>query len=183
MAEGLLGAGTNQAYIYTRDGLSQLLPVPTTSIEWGRTLNGFSTTKINVDPARCSPKLGDVEAHAHNIVVFRNGLRVWEGPVWDRRDAVRGGLELVARDVIGGTGRRPVLTSRKVLGGLVRAQMQWSVEQAYALDDPNVLAHVQLLGTPTQTADLEVKVVEKYHLDVLSDMGDIAAGAMDDALG
>lgn len=170
MSDDLLGAGQNRAYIASRDGRSLLMEVPSTSVRWGRALNAVSVTEVTVKPAQCTPALENAEPWAHNLVVFRDEERVWEGPLRNRLDTA-GGLLFKATDPIGWTERRAVATQRNVVGGLVRDQMAWSVAQAFAADDPNVLAHLQLIGSATVTTDLAVQVAEKYHSDVLSDMG------------
>lgn len=170
-ADDELGAGINRAFIGNRTGTSTLGPeVPTTSIEWGRELNGITRPQIVVDPAKCTPALADVHPWAHSLIVFRNEERVWEGPIRQRRDTAKG-LIITASDVLGWTERRAVAVGRNVAGGLVRAQMLWAIQQAFAADDPNVLAYVQQMGTPTELADLVVTAGEKYQWDVLSDMG------------
>lgn len=168
VVEDLLGAGENRAEIATRDG-ETLFEVPAGSIDWGRELCAVSRATVVVDPAKCTPALGDVHPWAHSLVVYRNEERVWEGPLRKRRDT-RTGLTLEASDVLGYPERRPVTTRRNVLGGFVRDHMAWSVNQAFAADDPNVLAYLQALGTPTSTSDLVVGVGEKYHGTVLSDL-------------
>lgn len=169
MAVPLLGAGINRAYIYTRDGVTELMEAPIKTVEWNRNLCAVSRATIQIEPARCTRALADVHPWAHSLVVFRDEDRVWEGPIRRRRDS-RDALTIEASDVIGWTERRPVTAGRNVLGGLVRDQMAWAVAQAFAADNPNVSAYVQALGAATRTADLTVTAAEKYLASVLSDM-------------
>lgn len=176
----VLGAGQNRAYISTRDGRSLLMEVPLASVEWNRTLCAVSPATLVVDPARCTSDLARIHPWAHGVVVYRDEDRVWEGPVRLRREG-RTGLTLTASDVIGHLDHRDVRTHRDVEAALVRNQMRWAVDQGFAPDDPNVLAHVQELGAATRTADLQVGVAEKMHAAVLSDL--TASGGRWTALG
>ena len=169
MTNGLLGVGTNRAFIATRDGESLLMEAPLTSIEWGRDLCSISQAVVTVDPARCTEALSLVHPWAHSLVVYRNDERVWEGPIRRRKDS-RSALTITASDVIGWTERRGVVTARNVVNAAVRDQLAWSINQAFAADDPNVLPFLQTVGSATRTTDLQVAVGEKYHASVLSDL-------------
>ena len=181
MARELLGAGTNSAQVFTRDGRTFLMNVPLTSIEWGRSLCGISRPVITVAPAKCTPDLARVHPWAHSLVIFRDEQRVWEGPIRKRVDS-KTGLTITASDVLGWTERRPVLANRNVVGAYVRDELAWALTQAYTGDDPNVLSYVQALGgLPTVTADNSVTSAEKYASEVLTSL--VASGGRWTALG
>jgi hypothetical protein len=93
---------THQAMIYDRGGERRLWQlVDVASVKWNRNLDGQSTGELVVAGEACVTQadvLGRIEPHRHELVLFRNGERVWEGPIvqvgWFRDRAT-----LLAHDV------------------------------------------------------------------------------------
>jgi len=93
----------HQAMIYDRGGERRLWQlVDVADVQWHRELNGLSTAQITVTGDACLAQadvLGLIEPRRHELVLFRNGDRVWEGPIvqvaWFRDRAT-----LLAHDVM-----------------------------------------------------------------------------------
>lgn len=145
MPGGPLGTGTNRAYVYTKGGGTQLLPLDAAAtIEWGRNRNAFSVSQVTVNADSDSfGQLGDVHTWAHELVVFRDGRRVWEGPIryldYGKSDTI-----LHAVDVAGWMAKRRISMTRRLgedVVSPVTTEMELSLVRAMADDDPNILAH------------------------------------------
>jgi hypothetical protein len=84
----LLECGVYDAMVFTR-GLGEIVGrLPFGQIDWGRVLDGVSTAGLTVDGVanrsqlqKCCALLGDVEPFEHELGIYRNGYRVWSGPI------------------------------------------------------------------------------------------------------
>lgn len=147
-----LGCGVNRVYIYDRGG--QVMRGEITSIarlRYHRQRDDISSCSVFTTGKDCSGLLGDLRTWQHELVVFRDGIRVWEGPV-TRIDAKADEIEVEAKDVMAYVYRRVMRQGysdawRKVngveYGGLsvvVRAGL--IVRNCLAYDDPNVLRYL-----------------------------------------
>lgn len=167
-----LGTGVNTAAIYTRDGRSELLPIEgATDVEWGRRINAYSEAKVTV-AARlsrdCWSALGDVHTWAHSLVVHRDGRRVWEGPVVDMELGAEH-VTVAARDVSAWLTRRRIRVKRVTATPVsVLTEAASTITAAFALDDPNVVAHVTTAADPSPPlAARDVKPNSGYYYDDL----------------
>lgn len=95
------GCERHRAFLYDRGGerrISELLPA--TGIRWGRSRDDTSVGHVFIDtpdPA-CERVVAEIEPMRHELVIFRGGARVWEGPIV--RTAETGAqIEIDARDV------------------------------------------------------------------------------------
>ena len=167
----VLGQGENHATIYTRDGRTKVLDLRATSIEWPRLLCETGRATVQIAPADCEVKLNDLATWAHTLVVHRNDDRVWEGPLRKITHAAKG-LTLVASDVSGWMERRRIRTRRRSATAKVITEMQWTVNEAFDLDDPYVLTHLQTLGGVDlgATIDRDIAVASAYHSEDLSNL-------------
>lgn len=103
---GPLGcAGAYQAQIIWRaDGHVYGEPVVAgvTRIQWTRTFNDVSTAEVTISlPSGgpdCCGALADVTPWVHELVILRDGVRVWEGPIV-KRTVRRDTMLLEAKDV------------------------------------------------------------------------------------
>ena len=71
-----------------------------TSVEWGRVLEGKSLSTIKLTGRNCdqqADELSKIQARRHELVVFRGGDRVWEGPI-KTVNTTRGYAEITAAD-------------------------------------------------------------------------------------
>jgi hypothetical protein len=74
----------HSAYVYDRGGtrkMRQLLPLQ--MVRWDRTrdtISGATVVVANPDP-QCQKLLASIRAGRHELVIYRGGERVWEGPI------------------------------------------------------------------------------------------------------
>jgi len=173
-----LGCGINSAAIYDRNGEQELLPLPNASVvSWGRRLNDISAGAVTIKADDCTPELDNIHASAHSLVVHRRtgpdaGKRVWEGTIRRKRD-LRNALVIEAKDVLGLTEKRMIRTSRKLQDVVVNDELLWSVQRAFALDDPNVLTFVQSLGPAGDLVDRDVAAWGAKHSEDISNLAGI----------
>lgn len=148
---------THRAYIYDRGGGQRLFELnPLTSVQWNRTRDDISNALAHIaDPdIACQRQLARVHPHRHELVIYRDQDRVWEGPI-TRMAFERNNVTIEARDVMhyafrtiarsGYDNSYPNIQSTidraiNVLGELSRKE---------ALDPPiNVLPYVTAFRTP-----------------------------------
>lgn len=85
---GFLGCGVYDVYIFTR-GLHEIVGrIPFNELTWQRILDDTSTAEVTVDGVSnvgsmrdCCQLLGSIMPYKHEIGLYRNGRRVWSGPV------------------------------------------------------------------------------------------------------
>lgn len=149
-----LGDGTSVGFIYARGGESLLLPLTgVETLEWGRSRNAISkataTITVPAATADCVRALGRLEPWAHELVIFRNGRRVWEGPVRDIQFTPTD-VTIDAGDVWSWAKRRRIHSARDTTGSplLISEEGRNTVVQAYAHGDPNVLPHLDVRTGP-----------------------------------
>lgn len=93
----------HQAMIYDRGGTNRLWQlVDVASVRWTRELDNQSTADVVITGESCRDQadvLALIEPRRHELVLFRNGVRVWEGPIvevaWFRDRAT-----IIANDII-----------------------------------------------------------------------------------
>jgi hypothetical protein len=93
----------HSAMIYDRGGMKRLWQlVDVAEVKWTRNLDGISTGELTITGEACASQadaLARIEPRRHELVLFRNGERVWEGPIvqvgWFRDRAT-----LLAHDVL-----------------------------------------------------------------------------------
>lgn len=65
-----------------------LEPVRLSSVTWGRRKNAMSVGTFTVSGRDCQEQeaqLASIQTNRHEMVIFRDGIRVWEGPIIDAR--------------------------------------------------------------------------------------------------
>jgi hypothetical protein len=91
----------HRAYLYDKGAERRIYELsPLRQVRWGRTRDDTSTANIFIQtPDRdCAQVLAEVEPGRHELVVFRSGERVWEGPI--TRTAETGTvMEIDAKDI------------------------------------------------------------------------------------
>lgn len=185
--QSYLGVGNNRAFLYERGGKVPLGEItPMSSISWGRVRDDISTTLITTNGFGTDDGqlLSKVRSWRHEIVVFRDGKRVWEGPV------VRVGfgaknVVIEARDVMAYVLRRILRQGyndayRKVGGvqvGLpsVVIRARQIIMNALIYDDPNVLRYLTAIVNDDDAR--ESRIVEAYSRTAWADVDDLAATA------
>lgn len=108
-----LGCGETQAFIAHRSGWPLLTELPATSGSWNRVTDEISDAKVQMEqanlPAECATILQGITRWAYELVIFRDGVRVWTGPVQDVLPEGEN-LSITARDKMAWTTVRPIWT-------------------------------------------------------------------------
>lgn len=149
-----LGCGVNRVFVYDRAG--EIRRAELTGIEslrYDRKRDDISTADLFLTGygSDCGELIGSLRSWMHEIVIFRDGVRVWEGPI-TKIDLQRDKVEIEAKDVMAYAYRRIMRQGyndsyRQVngmtKGGLsVVTRARLILMNALAYDDPNVLKWV-----------------------------------------
>lgn len=181
---GVLGSGQNEAWIYMKGGQIPVAPIKKpASLEWNRVLNDCSEASVEVTTGshgKCCSVFGKLGTWGHELVMFRDGVRVWEGPLTNIKWR-RGGVSLFAQDPLAYTKKR--LTSAKVVlaSDYVEKQAWEMVSESMgdSLPDhfPNVVPFAQRLAPNTgPPVTREVQVLGGMYYDQWIELA--KAGAM-----
>lgn len=170
----LLGRGKNTAWIYMKGGQVPVAPIKDpTALEWNRVLNDVSDATVDVATGQhgeCCSVYGKIGTWGHEIVMFRDGERVWEGPITNIKWR-RGGVSIIAQDVLARSKRKATTARYVEVADQVVDQALLDIQDCFATNDPNVLAHVQVLGAGTGPANTrDVKVYGGYWYDQLQEL-------------
>lgn len=177
-----LGCGVNTAAIFDRGGVVRILPIDrTTFIQYGRIKDDMSDALIRVPiSATCCSGLGDIEPVRHELVIFRDGRRVWEGPI-TRMAFSATEVEIAARDVLFWAYRTIMRSAwdnsypnigygTDRIGNVLRGELARKELGAYPI---NVLPFLQI-HTQTDTARTSRNTVP-YQKTVFEEMDDMAS--------
>lgn len=182
-----LGCGNNRFFVYDRGG--KVLRGEITGLarlQWGRVrddISGALCTAMEWDDP-CAGILSQIRSWIHEIVVFRDGERVWEGPI-TRVEYGRDYVSVEAKDVMAYPYRRILRQgyndSYQLVNGIQRG-LHTVVERALSItlnclayDDPNILQWV----TPIQTGGdaRQSRITEAYSVTAWGEIDDLAATA------
>lgn len=96
-----LGCGEHVGVIYERGGEVPLFDLEKPiSFDWERTRDDISKAQVEVSAASgCCDLLGDIQTGFHELHLFRDGQKVWEGPI-TRLEYNRDSVELFADDIL-----------------------------------------------------------------------------------
>lgn len=148
-----LSCERHTAYLYDRGGERQIGQLdPLERVKWGRIRDDVSTGTVWISSPgeECAQALAMAEAGRVELVVFRGGLRVWEGPV--SRITYHGeNVEIEARDVmyyVTRTIMRAEYDNRhpnvSTVLDRVKRIMNAELARKEALDPPvNILQHIE----------------------------------------
>lgn len=179
---GNLGQGNNTAMIQTQGGGQILGELPASVLGWGRRLDDLSECNVTIPVSslsdRCCGLLKEAHTWGHELVVFRDGERVWEGPMVTLRENETNGVVVRALDAYGYMLRR--VHRGRSNGAPVFAidEAEFDVTDAFTLDgwdgaDPNVLAYLEVLGAGTgPVTQREIPALSGYYFDTLDQLGD-----------
>ena len=98
---GRLGTGTHRAFLYDRGGARKIAEITDiTTLRWSRIRDDISeaTVIVNSPPPQCCAILANIAVGRHEIVIFRDQDRVWEGPI-TRVNWKATAVEITAADV------------------------------------------------------------------------------------
>lgn len=98
-------------YIADRSGANLLTELPHTGCSWGRVQDDVSEATIQLDLVNgfdtCCQAVNGLARYGYEVVIFRNGLRVWTGPVVDILPDGEN-ISIRAEDRFGWTRVRPI---------------------------------------------------------------------------
>jgi hypothetical protein len=182
-----LGCGRNRAFIYNRGGTVQIGEVtPLQTISWNSTRDemGEASFVTNGFGDDCGRLLSTVHTWMHELVVYRDSERVFEGPITLIEDDVDG-FSIQAKDVLGYVYRRIMRQgyndSFHIVNGVEEGLL--SVVQralllasdALARDDPNVLPYLTAFMFDDDAR--QSRVVPDYAKTAYEEIDDMAANA------
>lgn len=182
-----LGCGNNRAFIYLKGGQHLVGEItPLEDITWNRKRDDISNCLLNTNGfgADCGRMLENTHAWTHEVVVLRDGERVWEGPV-TRKTGQRDNVHLEAKDVMVWPYRRILRQGYNDSFRVVNGQQlgQRSVVEratlillnALAPDDPNIIPYLTALTYPDDAG--QSRVVPDFSRTAWEEVDDMAATA------
>lgn len=183
-----LGCGQHRVFVYDRGG-QQLRGEITSlaSIMWSRKRDDISNSLLTTTgdlTEDCGALLAGLRSWIHEIVIERDGVRVWEGPV-TRVTYGRDSVEIEAKDVMAYVYRRILRQgyndAYRIVGGVQQGlktvvyRAGRITQNALSYDDPNVLSYLTLI----QRADdaRQSRVVLPWSKTAWEEIDDLAATA------
>lgn len=193
--QGSLGCGEHRVFVYQRGGnvlIGEITPLA--NLTYSRQRDDISSALMitNGFDADCGRILSDLHCWMHEIVIFRNGKRVWEGPItriaWQEDN-----VEIEAKDVMAYVYRRIMRqgyndsyrciggTSPGCVGGVVLGlttvveRAKRIIMNAMAPYDANILPF--LTPMPMAGDAQQSRVVPDYTMTAWEAVDDLAATA------
>jgi len=180
-----LGCGTHRVQIFRRGGKTFVGELRGLShVDWGRVRDDISTAQVVVSgwDVDCGNLLAHLQTWAYEMVIFRNNGftvdRVWEGPITlltYENDKVT----LEGKDVMGYAYRRIIkqkmTDSGTGNGTTVVDRARRVLQNAFAPDDPNVLAYLQVLARSDDA--MQYRSTPAYSRTAFEEVDDMAANA------
>lgn len=171
----MLGQGRYTAYLHDRGGetpIGQFDKI--TRLRWSRVMNDVSQASLVVSTPPeipdCCSFYGDIRSIRHELVIFRNDERIWEGPV-TRVAYFRDRVEIQARDVLFWAQRR-VHRGRFADPANVVNQALAALDDALRYDDPNIYRWAQTYPSGGQTVRTAYNRADGTYFDALDDYTD-----------
>ena len=185
--QGSLGCGSHRVFVYDRGGkILRGEITPLVSIKWDRKRDDISSATIftNGFGDDCCQLLAGLRSWMHELVIFRDGVRVWEGPVTRIAYGVDS-VEVESKDVMAYVYRRIMRQGYNDAYRIVNGEQlgQSSVVEratriamnALAPDDPNVLAYLTSINYPDDAGSS--RVVPDFSRTAWEEIDDLAATA------
>jgi hypothetical protein len=192
--QGSLGCGEYRVFVYEQGGQKRLGELdPMTRMTFTRVRDDISSCTVfssgySVD---CGALYASMRCWMHELVVFRDGVRVWEGPItrigysvnevefeakdvmaYVYRRVLRAGYNDAYKFLKAGTGGEP----DQYLGMLSVVKRAASlITQALAPYDPNVLPYLTTIEYPDDAR--ESRVVADWSRSAWEEVDDLAATA------
>lgn len=178
-----LGRGAHRVFVYRRGGKIRTGELRNLShIEWNRLRDDISTARVVVSDwdVDGGNMLAALRTWAYEIVIFRdNGYsqeRVWEGPITLLRFE-ENAVTISARDVMVHAYRRVIRQkmSDSGRGATVVSRAARVLQNAFAPDDPNVLAYL----TPMMNENdaMQYRSIPEYSRTAFEEVDDMASNA------
>lgn len=177
---GPLGCGVHRVFVYDRGGEHRLGEItPIASVTWSRVrddISNASVTTAGFGPD-CCRLMESLHAMRHELVIFRDDVRVWEGPITlltYQADSV----SIEAHDVFYYLFRRAIENGYNDGYPNLKTVVARSVlicQDELARDDPNVAAYLTRFDRPDDAQ--EARAVQAYQKTVYEEIDDMAANA------
>lgn len=177
---GPLGAGSYRFFAYDRGGRRRIGELKAVSAySWSRRRDEISEASVRLAPAaagaKCQELLRRLRSFRHELVIFRSGVRVWEGPISRISDSGNA-VDIDAKDVLLYMHRRIMRNGYNdsypnIKSVVTRARIL--LEEGYALDDPNVAAYIEDRSAADDAR--QARIVLPYQKLVLEELDDLAA--------
>lgn len=173
----------HQAGIYDRGGRRQVAALDGLEmVRWNRVRDDISSAVVWLQPKTqaCVDALRDVRSGRHELVVFREGARVWEGPI--TRIAARADfLEIEARDVMLYVHRTLMHSAYssaypnvETVTGRMQRIMEAELVRKESLTPPVHILEYLDIRTGAETART-TRTTKAYQMSVWSDIDEMAA--------
>lgn len=191
--QGALGNGSYRVFVFDRGGQrlrGEVTPLQT--LRWGRVRDDISSAFIRTSgfSEDCCALLGELRTWAHELVVFRDGERVWEGPVtriayhhdsveieardpmvYVYRRIMRQGYNDNVRTITRPNGTKMTFDGRRTV--VDRAAL--IIANALAPDDPNVLPWLTRFDFEDDT--MQARSVQDWSKTAWEEVDNLAATA------
>jgi hypothetical protein len=185
--KGALGVGKHRVFVYDRGGKVMRGEItPMDRMTWHRRRDdmGYAIINMNDFTEESLSLLRDTMCWAHELVIYRDDERVFEGPITRISDTPNG-VEIEAKDVMAYVYRRIMRqgyndTNRTIRGvkygprSVVDRAVQ-IVMNALAPDDPNVLGYLTAFRFPDDAK--QSRVVPDWSRTAWEEVDDLAATA------
>lgn len=180
---GTLGCGKHTIDIYRRGGKVRVGTITSVShLDYSRVRDDISTARVEVSgwDVDCGNLLSKLQTWAYEVVIFRdNGYsvdRVWEGPI-TKLTYEQDKVTIDAKDVIVYAYRRIIKQAMNdtANGGTVTDRALRVLQNAFAPDDPNVLAYLQPIFHDDDAR--EYRSTPAYSRTAFEEIDDMAANA------
>lgn len=171
----MLGCGTHTAAVVDRDGQVVTNLDRIVDVTWDRVLNDTSMAHVRVEPTgSCCDRLAGVRTWRHNLIIWRDGRLVWEGPIARQIRWTTRGAELSAAGITSWLDRRVPHDTVRFRGVDVMDVAEWLIADGFRPDDPgHQVRVVRPAGVPGD---------RDYERDVgqtLDHLRDLAAAGVD----
>lgn len=187
LVAGALGCGTYRVFIYAQGGMQMLGEVtPMLDLTYGRVRDDISHALLHTNGAGqdCGGFYGALRCWMHELVIFRDGVREWEGPI-TRLTYQGDDVEIEAQDVMAYLYRRimrqgyndsyQTLAGQVISAPTVVARAQQIAVNALAPYDPNILPYLTVIQFSDDAR--ESRVVADYSRTAFEEIDDLAATA------
>ena len=167
----MLGEGALTAYLYDRGGERRIAQFEkVTKGTWERVLDDISEASIVAMTPAGNDWHGQIRSWRHELVIYRDAERVWEGPIY-RVIFGRGFVNVLARDVLAWTNRR---SHRGRFTGPTNAveEGKQAVLDAMLFDDPNVTPWIETRPLNAPTIQTAMNAADGYYWDGIGDIVD-----------
>jgi hypothetical protein len=96
-----IGCGIHTAHIYRKGGLIRVMELtPLTKVVWNRIRDDISGANVFVGiTPECASELANLKSVVQELHIFRNGVKVWEGPI-TRLEFRYDTVEVWAQDIL-----------------------------------------------------------------------------------